>query len=138
MSKYELAEAEFGAINILPLPIMLPGIVKLPFEPKVQVLPLATTRMLPLLFSVGELRLPAVMLPVVLIGFDPNAAKLATTLALPYVDIPLANATLPKINPPEILAVVVMLPVPLIVFDPNADNKVVTLLLPYVAAMPVN
>ena len=31
----------------------------------------------------ATIKLPAVMLPVVLIGFDPNAAKLATTLALP-------------------------------------------------------
>ncbi len=40
---------------------------------------------LPLRLRPVAFKLPPVMLPVVDIGFDPRAAKLATTLALPYV-----------------------------------------------------
>ena len=40
--------------------------------------------------------LPAVILPVVDMGFDPNAARLAATLALPYVLVmPVSSEPLP-------------------------------------------
>ena len=46
------------------------------------------------------------MLPVVDMGFDPNAAKLAATLALPYeLVIPVSCEPLPKIKLPVMLPV---------------------------------
>ena len=80
-----------------------------------------------------------VMLPVLEIVFEPNAANNVVTLALPYVaGNPVSCEPLPRMNPPLTLAVVVMLPVELITFDPSAANSVVTLALPYVAGRPVS
>ena len=53
---------------------------------------------------------PPVMLPVVDIGLFAKAAKLAATLALPYVAAsPVSCEPLPMKNPPAMLAVVVIL-----------------------------
>ena len=66
-----------------------------------------------------------VILPVVLTGFDPSAAKLATTLALPYVaGNPVSCEPLPKTYAP------VTLPAVLTGFEPNAATLATTLALP--------
>ena len=88
------------------------------------------TLALPVPARVVVVTLPAVILPLVLMGLLANAARLAATLALPYVPTTLVNP-----DPLPVNTLPVILPLVLMGLLANAARLAATLALPYPPTM---